>query len=170
MPKTLADARTRLVGLVAMPAGLLGDPPVVTAVEATAGVRLDNHILKSDYRLSATGSDTVNEPELSAEGNAVVYGASNYEGNLTVFRYLDVDGQPDAATDVAYDLLREKGTTLWLIERVGPKASVAFTIGDIVDVYEVVTDNPQQPSDRTGFIKRVTPFGVQNAYLNIALT
>ncbi len=161
MPKTLADARIKLVALTTAPA----DPANPTATELNAGVDLSCRILKSDYRLSATASDTIADTELCSEGNAVTYGASNYEGSVTPFRYLDDDGKADVANDVAWETLKEKGTELWLYEREGPHYSVAFEAGDEVEGYYVVTDNPQKPTDRTGFIKRVVPLGVQRAWL-----
>ena len=160
MPKTLADGRTKLVALTAAPA----DPEAPTVAELTAGVDLSCKILKSDYRLSATGSDTINEAELCSTGNAVTYGASNYEGTVTVFRYLDATGAPETGEDDAWDALKAKGTTLWLVEREGPEYDSAWAAGDEVDVYEVVTDSPQKPTDRTGFIKRTVPLGVQRHY------
>lgn len=165
MPKTLADARTRLVALTTRPA----DPAKPTVTELTAGVDLSCRILKSDYRLSPVASDTVPDAELCSEGNAVTFGASNYEASVTPFRYLTEAGKADAANDVAWDALKEKGTELWLYEREGPKYDVPWTVADEVEGYEVVTDNPQKPSDRTGYIKRVVPLGVQRAWLGAAV-
>lgn len=162
MPKTLADARTRLVALTLRPA----NPASPTVAELEAGEDLSCRLLKSDYRLSPTSSDTVPDTELCSEGNAVTFGASNYEGSLTPFRYLDEDGKADLLNDVAWDLLKDKGTELWLYEREGPRYEQAFAAADIVDGYEVVTDNPQKPSDRGGYIKRTVPLGVQRAWLN----
>ncbi len=161
MPKTLADARTRLVALTTKPA----NPAAPTVTELTAGIDLSCRILKSDYRLSPVASDTVPDTELCSEGNAVTFGASNYEGSVTPFRYLTEAGKADATNDVAWDALKEKGTELWLYEREGPKYDAAWAAADEVDGYEVVTDNPQKPSDRAGFIKRVVPLGVQRAWL-----
>lgn len=161
MPKTLADARTRLVALTTKPA----NPAAPTVTELTAGIDLSCRILKSDYRLSPVASDTVPDTELCSEGNAVTFGASNYEGSVTPFRYLTEAGKADATNDVAWDTLKEKGTELWLYEREGPKYDAAWAAADEVDGYEVVTDNPQKPSDRAGFIKRVVPLGVQRAWL-----
>lgn len=162
MPKTLADGRTKLVALTTKPA----NPTAPTVTELTAGVDLSCTVLKSDYRLSAVASDTVPDTELCAEGNAVTYGASNYEGTVTPFWYLDPDGQPDTTENDSWDALRVKGTNLWLVEREGPKYDEPFAAGDEVEVYEVVTDNPQKPSDRTGYIKRTVPLGVQRAWLD----
>lgn len=161
MPKTLADGRIKLVALTEAPANLLAP----TATELAAGVDVSCRILKSDFRLSPTASDTVPDQELCQEGNAVTYGASNYEGSVTPFRYLDEAGKADATNDIAWDTFKEKGTELWLYKRVGPKYDVAFATGDEVDGYHVITDNPQDPSDLTGYIKKVVPLGVQDAHL-----
>lgn len=161
MPKTLADARTRLAILTTKPA----DPTQPTLTELTAGIEASCKILKSDYRLSPTASDTVPDAELCAEGNAVTFGASNYEGSITPFWYLDDTGKSDVAEDAVYQATKEKGTSLWLVEREGPRYDQPWAADDAVEVYEVITDNPQKPSDRSGYIKRVVPLGVQRAYL-----
>lgn len=160
MPKTLADGRIKLVALTARPT----DPTAITPTIANAGVDLSCRILKSDYRLSPTGSDTIPDTELCSTGNAVAYGASNYEGMVTPFRYLDDDGKADTENDIAWTTLKQKGTTLWLLEREGPEYDVPFEAGDEYEIYEVITDEPQKPSDRTGFIKRNVPLGVQRKW------
>lgn len=164
LPKTLADARTRLAILTVKPA----DPRAIPLATLNGAGAIDAscRILKSDYRLSPTGSDTVADTELCSEGNAVTYGASNYEATVTPFWYLDEDGKPDALEDVVYQALKEKGTTLWLVEREGPRYDEPWAAGDAYEIYEVVTDNPQKPSDRGGYIKRTVPLGVQRAWLD----
>lgn len=162
LPKTLADARTRLTILTTAPA----NPRAITIAELTAGIDASCNVLKSDYRLSPTGSDTVADTELCSEGNAVTYGASNYEGTLTPFWFLDEDGVSDATEDVVYQALKTKGTTLWLVEREGPRYDQEHAVGDTYEAYQVVTDNPQKPSDRGGYIKRTVPLGVQRAVLD----
>lgn len=163
MPKTLADGRLKLVAMTTKPA----NPEAVTVAEATAGIDLSCRILKSDYRLSATGSDTVPDSELCSTGNAVSFGASNYEGSVTPFRYLTPEGLADAANDVAWDTLREKGTTLWLLEREGPEYDVTLANPHEYELFEIVTDEPQKPGDRAGFIKRVVPLGVQRHWRGV---
>jgi hypothetical protein len=161
MPKTLADARTRLAILTTEPEDL----SAVTVAEAEAGIDASCKILKSDYRLSPTASDTVPDTELCSEGNAVTFGASNYEGSVTPFWYLDSAGVSDVADDVVYQALKAKGTELWLVEREGPRYDQAWAADDEYEVYYVITDNPQKPTDRAGYIKRVVPLGVQRAIL-----
>lgn len=163
MPMTLADGRTKLIALTTKPA----NPEAVTGAELTAGINLSNRILKSDYRLSATGSDTVPDVPLSSKSNAVVFGASNFEGSVTPIRFLTSAGLADVLNDVAWDLLREKGTRLWLVEIEGPEEDAAPANGDAYDLYEVITDDPQKPSDRSGYIKRVVPLGVQSHWTGV---
>lgn len=162
MPMTIADGRTRVTVLTEKPA----DPRNITVTELESGVDISCQVLKSDYRISPTGSDTVDDAPLCSSGNAVTFGASNYEGTVTVIRFLDEDGLPDPAEDEVWDLLATKGTLVWFVEREGPRYDVPWTAGDPYDAFHVMTDDPQKPSDRGGYIKRVIPLGVQNAVLN----
>ena len=163
MPKSLADGRIKVVALIARPA----NPYAPTLTELNAGVDMSCRILSSDYALGPTTSDRVAEKELCKEGNANAIGASNYAGSFTPFRYFDEStGQASAEEDEVYQLLREKGTTLYVYERqTAKKSTAAWAAGDEVDGYEVVTDNPQKPSDMGGYIKRVVPVEVQDAWL-----
>jgi hypothetical protein len=162
MPLLLADKRIRLTALTVPPENLAS----ITLEELAAGVELAGRVFKNGTRLSPTASDTVNEPLLNAEGNAVVYGASNYEAVVNIARYLTPEGLADPLNDVAWDTFREKGTHLWLVEREGPDESVSWAAAQEYEVYHVITDNPQKPSERTGYIKRTVPLGVQTAELN----
>ena len=163
--RTLADGRTRLIALTTKPA----NPEAVTAAEANAGIHLECRILKSDYRLSPTASDTLDEADLCKTGNAVTWGSSTYEGSVTPFRELTEAGLADPTNDVAWETLTDKGTMLWLLESEGKKHTEAFVAGDPYDLFEVITDNPQKPGDRGGYIKRVVPLGVQDAWLNLQI-
>lgn len=158
MPKSLADGKIKLTLLTTEPA----DPSAPTATELNAGTDIECNILKSDFRLSATASDTVADAELCSDGNAVVFGASNYEGNMTVFRYFDETGAVDVAADVAFEAAREKGTHLYLAMREnGRDHEVEWTASEEGEYWHVITDEPQQPSDRGGYIKRTIPLGPQ---------
>lgn len=163
-PRTLADGRIKLVAMTVRPKDL--SKPTVS--ELSAGVELSCRILKSDYKLGATASDTISgEALLCDTSNSSALGASNYEASLTPFRFLDGEGKADPENDVAWEALKTKGTTLWLAEREGPLVDKEWAVGDEVSVYEVVTDTPQKPSDRSGYIKRVIPMQVQAAAENV---
>ena len=158
MPKTIAEERIKVVALTTKPANI--HAPKIS--ELAAGKDLSCKILFSDFRLSPTASDTVNEPALCEPGNSAVPTKSNFEGSLTVFRFLDpVTGLAVAVEDEAWDLLKAKGTELWIYVRYGLKFSGAFAAGQDVEYYHVLTDEPQAPSDLGGYIKKTIPLFVQ---------
>lgn len=162
MPKSLADGRIKVVALSTRPA----DPMKPTVAELTAGVDISCRILASDYTLGPTDSDRIAEKELCKEGNSNALGPSNYTAAVTPFRYFGAQGEGSQAEDAAYQLLKTKGTKVYLYERQSNKKSTeAFAASDEVDGYEVITDNPQKPSDMGGYIKRRIPMEVQDAWL-----
>jgi hypothetical protein len=163
MPMVLADAKIKLSLLAVKPA----NPEAPTVAELTAGIDASCRILQGDFRLSATSSDTIEDRLLCAEGNATVWGASNYEGSMTPVRFFDPTnpGTFDPESDAVYQALKEKGTTLFVAQRfTGKKFDEPWAAGDEVKIFEVLTDNPQQPSELTGYIKQVVPLGVNNAW------
>lgn len=161
--KSLADGHIKLIALTAAPA----DPDAITFTEITAGTDISNKIMFSNYKLGATGSSTIDEKPLSVAGNFQALDASNYEGSLTPFRYYDTtDGQPDTSGDAVFAMMKDKGTTLYLVERESYKLSTeAAAVGDEYSYFEVITDDPKRV-DMTGYIKREVPLAVQNAALN----
>ena len=158
--KTLADGRITLWALTAKPQNIA--TPSVT--EINAGKKISCHIMKSDYALGADSDTEITEQEMCKTGEGKAPGPTSYAGNLTVFRYLDDNGQPDPSEDFVWDLIKKKGTTIWLVEREGPVESKNIAEGDIVSVYEVVLGTPTKPSDRfAGYIKRTAKLNVMNA-------
>ncbi len=157
MPKTIAEERIKLVCLTTKPA----DVSKPTTSELAAGVDLSMKVLFSDFRLSPVASDTLNEPALGEGGNSSVAGKANYEGNLSVFRFLDDDGVPIAGEDDGWDLLKVKGSDLHFYKRIGPKHTEPFAAGQDVEYYHAQTDNPQDPQDLAGYIKKTIPLLVQ---------
>lgn len=158
--KTLADGRITLWALTAKPQNIAS--PSVT--EINAGMKISCHIMKSDYALGADSDAEITEQEMCKTGEGKAPGPTSYAGNVTVFRYLDDNGQPDPSEDFVWDLIKKKGTTIWLVEREGPVESKNIAEGDIVSVYEVVLGTPTKPSDRfAGYIKRTAKLKVMNA-------
>lgn len=160
MPKQISDEHIALVALPEPPA----DPKNITIEEYEAGIQLQCRIM--DYRLSATASDTVPSGELCAGNNAQAPGRSNYEGNVTVFRYLTGAGLADPTNDIGWTTFKDKATTLHLVEREGPEHDAAAAAGQEYSYYEVVTDNPTKPTERSGFIRREIVLLVQKASEN----
>lgn len=158
--KTLADGRIALWALTANPQNIA--TPSVS--EINAGKKISCHIMKSDYALGADSDSEITEQEMCKTGEGKAPGPTSYTGNITVFRYLDDNGQPDPSEDFVWDLIKKKGTTIWLVEREGPVESKNIAEGDIVSVYEVVLGTPTKPSDRfAGYIKRTAKLNVMNA-------
>ncbi len=158
--KTLADGRITLWALTAKPQNIA--TPSVS--EINAGKKISCHIMKSDYALGADSDAEITEQEMCKTGEGKAPGPTSYAGTLTVFRYLDDNGQPDPSEDFVWDLIKKKGTTIWLVEREGPIESKNIAEGDIVSVYEVVLGTPTKPSDRfAGYIKRTAKLNVMNA-------
>lgn len=166
MQKTLADGRTKVTLLTKKPE----DPKHPTKEELDAGVDASCRINTSDYNVTPTASETVDEKELCVEGNASAFGPSNATIEFTPFRYLSKSGEEDddddEVGDEVFQLTKSKGKRLWLYQRETDKMSTDdWESGDEVDGYEFITDNPQQV-DRTGYIKRKVVGAYQNMWLN----
>ena len=153
MPRSLFEGNIRLEALSVAPA----DIDNITLDELQDGVRLSKAIMRNGYRLSPTGSDTLDEPGLEETGNTGSYGPSNYEVTLPFFRYFTESGESDEEQDVGYVVFDGKGTHVVLVERIGPPASQEWAAGDSYSAYPVVADDPQQPTDLTGYQKFTQP-------------
>lgn len=165
--KTLADGRIALWALTTKPK----DIAAPTVAEINAGKKISCRIMKSDYALGADSDTEITEQEMCKAGEGKAPGPTSYAGNITVFRYLDEAGKPVTADDFVWDLIRKKGSTIWLVEREGPSESMPLEIGDIVSVYEVVLGTPTKPSDRfAGYIKRTAKLNIMDAAENVAAT
>lgn len=165
--KTLADGRIALWALTTKPK----DITKPTVSEINAGKKISCHIMKSDYALGADSDTEITEQEMCKAGEGKAPGPTSYAGNITVFRYLDEQGKPVTADDFVWDLIKKKGSTIWLVEREGPDEAMPLEIGDIVSVYEVVLGTPTKPSDRfAGYIKRTAKLNIMDAAEDVAAT
>lgn len=155
---TLAKGR-RKIGFLATADAPASWSAVSLATEATAILDLSCAVARDNFSLGFTDSDTVDDSPLCTTSNVKAFDASNFEAKFAVYRYLDTDGTAGTA-DTPWTTLGSKGVTGWILERTDPLplASVAWTVGDKGIAYPVKTDNPQQPTDLTGYVKRVIPF------------
>lgn len=165
---TLADAMKKVSVMSTAPADMT--KPTITELEA--GIDAALRIVKSDFALGPTGSDTVDEVPLAVKGNGKAWGPSNYDGSMSVFRYFDpTTGAPEtggAGTvgDALFQAVKTKGTTLWIAVRETSKDSTeAWAEDDECQVYEVMTDDPQN-DDGTGYIKKIVKLSVLSAELD----
>lgn len=155
---TLAKGR-RKIGFIA-----LADKPadwsaISLATDASKIIDISSQVARSDFTLGFTDSDKVDDAPLDTVTNVQALDADNFEAKMSVYRYLDTGGAA-GTLDTAWAKLGKKGVRGWLIERVDPLplATVAWAVGDKIKAFPVVTDNPQPPSDLTGYVKRVVPF------------
>lgn len=167
MPRSLAIGAVKLSVLTVKPAAL---PTLSLATDLSGNQDLSDNVLKSAYTLGSTGSDKVSEPSLASTVNSSVPGMSNFTADITFFRYLDTDGKSVPAEDVPFTIFTGKGVRVWLVERVGPLSTAAFTVGDVVNVFEVLTDDPMPPKDYASYVKFQQMFHVQNAWLRVSIT
>lgn len=160
------------IRLDAFPTNLPVEDGEISLTALTGGQRVSKAIMRNGYRLSPTGSDTIDEPGLEETGNTGSYGPSNYDVALPLFRYFDPEtGASDPEQDVAYTLFTGKGVQLWLAERIGPPAARDWAAGDVVDIYPIVLDDPQRPTDLTGYQKVIQPARVSGAvHLRVTVT
>lgn len=167
MPRSLAIGAVKLTVLTVAPAasGVLS-----LATDLTGAKDLSDSILKSTYTLGATGADKVNEPSLAATTNSSVPGMSNYNADMEFFRYLDAMGKSAPLEDIPFTIFTGKGIRVWLVERKGPQSSTALAVADVVDVYEVLTDDPRPPKDYASYLKFGQMFHVQKVWNRVAIT
>lgn len=156
MPKSLAEGRIKVSFLATKPT----NPAAMTVAQATAGIDLSCAIVAADFRLSPTDSDRIDDKALCDEGNVRAIGASNYEANMSFFRWLTTGGASETVNDVAFTTFTGKGVAGYFAKRWGPKSTVAWAAGDVYDLYEVTADNPQDPQDLAGYVKFRQPFEV----------
>lgn len=163
MPKSIADEHIALVEFTAPP----DDIEAITEEEWDAAEPLQCRIM--DFRLSPVASDTVQQSELCVATNASVPTKSNYEGNITIFRYYNADGTPDPAGDIAFESFRRKGESHYLGVRQGPEHDADAADGQEYSYFEVIQDTPTDPTDRGGFLRKEVQLYVQKAALDMVI-
>ena len=167
MPKSLADGRTKVAILSQKPA----DPLAPTLAELKAGIDASCRLNAADFNVGPTDSETIDEKELCVEGNATALGPSNATIEFTPFRYFNLEtGKAEETSgddigDAVFQATKNKGSRLWMVIReTSKKSTEEWAAGDEVDVYEFITDNPQNV-DRTGYIKRKVMGAFQEMWL-----
>lgn len=161
MPKSLADGRTKVAVLTVAPANITAP----TTTELNAGIDASCRILASDFLWGFTDSDKVAEKALCDINNVNALGPSNFQAGMTIFRYWNAGtGVADPTEDSLWTAVKVKGTTLWVYVRETGKLSTAAwaSADELVAGGSVLSDDPQPPSDRTGYIKRRIPLEPQS--------
>lgn len=155
-----------------VPEGGFEDPANPTAAEINAGENLSCAIV-TGFTLNPTDSDTDDTRSICDEGNVANPTWDNYEANLTFFRTTigeaAQEGTVDAVMETAFNLFRHKGKLGYLVRRVGKKYHQPAADGDIVSVFKVLSDNPQDiAGGDEGPIQLTVPFLPQGEmHLNV---
>lgn len=168
MPKSLADGHIKVAVLTTSPS----NPAAPTVAELNAGIDASCRILSSDFTWGAADSDKVAEKALCDLNNVNAIAASNFTAGLTIWRFFNAGtGNPDPTEDALWTAMKVKGTNLWIYVRETGKLSTAVwaSADEIYLGGQVLTDSPQPPSDRGGFIKRRVPLEPQSMRENIAV-
>lgn len=158
--RMLTDANRRLVFLP-----LLANyhSPKLTELSAVGVLELSKNVTAANYVLGATGDDAINDPPASASTNTSVPGRTNNDAAFDMYRW------KDALDDKAWTTFTQKGIAGYLVERIGQITAgqkaheVAFKVGDIVRVFQVITGTPQVLSPAgAGYEKFKVQFFVQD--------
>ena len=114
---------------------------------------------------AAASAQTINESAICDGVTSPVPTERQFEGRLVVFRDLDPEtGMPVSGGDELFALLQTFGTRLWILKSKGPVYTEDFASGHPYSLYEVVTDEPADPSDRSGSFKEEIGLYVQRAW------
>lgn len=151
----------------------LADPSAPTVTELEAAENISCAIV-TGFTLNPTDSDTDDTRSICDEGNIATPTWDNYEANLTFFRTsvgeAAAAGTVDEVMQTVFELFRSKGAEGYLIRRIGKKyTEPPLPTEDIVSVFKVLSDNPQDVAGGDeGPIQMTVPFLQQGEmHLNV---
>lgn len=160
MPRVLADGKRKVVFFDERPLDIKN----ISVAEFAAAKDGSCNILSTGFQFGPAASDTVEEKPLCVEGNVQALGNANAQVGMTLFRYFDTDGKPDATADWLFEMHRERGNTVWAASLLrGVPSGTAVTAEDSYHFIEYVTDTPLDQDDLTGYVKNPIT-GLPQAY------
>lgn len=167
-PRSLAEQNRRVVLITEPVANLQGLTP--EQLNGASVIDASCRTTQANTRISATGSETINEAAICEEANTQTFGASNYEGTIESFRFFDVTqpGRADPEGDAVFQALKVKGTpAVWVERHSNKKWDEPFAAGDEYTAYRIEVDNWQKSADQVaGYIKATHPVTVKEAEQN----
>lgn len=167
MPKMMAPNTT--VWWVTDPA-FNPDAPSAALLTANANISC---AIETGYTLGMTKSDVDDSTTICDSAKAEVPTAINYEAKIPFFREGDLADTTSAfARAFAFfkDGIQNGNVEGWLVKRLGYRNDVAAAVGQRVDSYKVIPDNPQDQDGDKGAIRFEVPFHPQGTVgLNKAL-
>lgn len=117
------------------------------------------------YTLGMTDPETDSTRTICDVGKVENPTNDTYEGSLDTIRDVDVDAK--GVYNLARDLTLGPDRRLWFIERVGVAQNVEFAKGQVISMYEFMTDWPDELLEDNAPIKhgiRLKPTG--NLHIN----
>lgn len=144
--------------------------PIVTTAPAAAsnGGNISCALL-DDLQLGTGESDTDDELTICSIGNESTPTFYSVEAALTALR--DRSQADTGVFNLATQLLNGKDVRYVAVDRIGTPSTANYTVGDVVSLYEVVTDNPVDVKEDRGNIKiqqSPTPSGNLNQNYTLA--
>jgi hypothetical protein len=119
----------------------LANPQYPTAAALNGALDLSSAIAWQDYQLGAESSEDIDDRALTDLGNAVSRGSANYSAQLSFFRQLETNENPDSVYTDAFQAFRVPRTLGYLVTRVAEKpASDPWAAGDTISVYLLLAD------------------------------
>lgn len=122
--------------------------------------------ITTGYTLNPTDSDTDDTSTICDGANVSTPTFKNYEGNLTLIRE-ELGQNEDQASGryKAYQFFKHKGAEGWLVRRVRGLNYEPATVGESVESYEFITDNPQESGeDDAAIVTYVVAFHPQGNF------
>lgn len=161
----LAEERVALWLFTTKPA----DPAKAKLAELNAAENVADRVFADGTYFRAVGSESVSRPLLCG-GNNSGLGRSNYEAQVDIARFLDASGHGIVDEDFLWEACKKKGATLWFATRVGPKWDAPAAEKDEISLFQVMTDNPQDPQTFADYIEKIVPMSVTQAWLDQTLS
>jgi hypothetical protein len=133
-----------------------------TATELNAGTTKDlGPYLTTNYKVGMEDSDTVSEKSITETAQIDVPTIQKYSGMLELFRDFTT-GVPSASDFTSF--FAGANETGYIVRRTGKASSVAFAVGDKLEVYKFVADPPKLTAGSgSGYVKgtvKLLPQGV----------
>ena len=152
--------------------GILGlttpSAPKVTEL-VIAGTKNISPYVVTTTDIAPAPSDTVNEKGITDTANVVIPTVGNYGGNLILFR--DYASGVPSANDPLTTIGSVSGIVGWIVRRVGLPYSTPYALGQRVDVFLFMTDNPLKTGGKDdGYLKVTIPLLPQGIFYVEATT
>ena len=169
MPRSLSAGHTKVAVFPTRPSGDL-EALALSVFTSTGVIDAACRIAMADFELGVDDDDTFTDQALCEDVAAETPGNTKFKGQWSPYRYFDAEGKAETGTgddeigDALYQLVKVKGTGLWVARRDTSKMSKeAWGEGDEYKLYRLITGSPGE-SPQEGYIKHPQKLFVQERY------